>query len=104
MGRHDHLRGARLVHAPQHLQQFDLARRRKRALGLVENIDALPAAALLEEVDKAFAMRPGQKVGRYSAGFPGRLVEVTGNGIEGFGAEEPTGSNLRQPVATKRIS
>ena len=57
----------RSVHPPQQLQEFDLARRRQRQFRLVEDEDALALAALLEEAQKALAMRVREEIGRRAA-------------------------------------
>ena len=90
MGGHDHLADAGLVHAAQQLQELELAGRRQRRFRLVEDEEALPPAALLEEAQEAFAVRMGQEVGRRPPSDSlRRLVEIARDGEEALGAEEP---------------
>ena len=49
-------------------------------------------------------MRPGQEVRWGPARVQRRLIEIAGDRVERFGAEEPAGGDLRQPVRTQRIS
>src|SRR3954468_19002318 len=97
MGRHDDLADAGLVHAAQQLEKVDLTRRRERRLGLVEDEDALAAATLVEEAQKALAMRVGEEIRRRRSAWivKRRLIEIAGDRKEAFGTEEPAIGDLR---------
>ena len=62
-------------------------------------VGGLGAAA---EADEALAMRPRQEIRRRGLGIECGPVEVAGDGIEGFRAEEPAGRHPRQPMRTQR--
>src|SRR5882724_12248674 len=94
---HDDLANPGLLHPPHQLQKFDLARWRQRGFGFVEDEDALPLAALLEEAHESLAVRMGQEI-RIGATD---LVEIPGDGKEALGPKEPAVGDLRQPAGAK---
>jgi hypothetical protein len=79
-------------------------RRGERRFRLVEDEQALALAALLEEAQKALAMRMGEKIRRRAAeGFARGLVEIARDREETFRPEEPTLCDLRQPACAQRL-
>ena len=75
---HDDLAMADVFHLPHQFQQFDLARGRQGGFRFVEDEDALPLAAFVEEAQKTLAVGMGEKVRRRAAAsrFAVDLVEV----------------------------
>src|SRR3984885_6002307 len=100
-GHHD-LADRGLLHPPHQFQELHLARRRQRRFRFVENENALPLATLLEEAQKALAVRMREEVWPSRANVVRGLVEISGDRKETFGPEEPAVGNLRQPACTKR--
>ena len=78
------------------------ARRRQRRFRLVENEDALPLAAFLEEPQKALAVGMREEVRRRLACITCRTVEISCDGEETLGPEEPTVGDLGQPARAQR--
>src|SRR5258708_22482358 len=98
---HDDLANRRLLHPPQQLQKFHLARRRQRGFRFVEDEDALLLATLLEEAQKAFAMGMREEVWPALADFARRIVEISCDRKETLCPEEPAVGNFRQPARTQ---
>src|SRR6202035_6065682 len=101
-GHHD-LADRALLHPPQQLQEFHLARGRQRRFRLVEDEDALAWAALLKEAHETLAVRMGEKVGwgwawRSAGGF----IQISRDGEKALGPEEPAVGDLRQPAGAQR--
>src|SRR5882724_6930474 len=90
---HDDLAMARLIHPPHQLQKFHLARRRQRGFRFVEDVDALPLAALLEEAHESLAVRKGQESRMGAIAF----VEIPGDGKEAL-------MRISCPIRTARDS
>jgi hypothetical protein len=103
-GHHD-LAYRGLLHPPHQLQEFHLARGRQRRFRLVEDEDALALAALLEEAQKTFAVGMREEVRRWSSKWvvPGRMIQVSRDREETFGAEEPAIGDLRLPARAQRL-
>lgn len=97
--RHDHLALAEPVHAAQQLEEFDLAGRRQRRFRLVEDEDAAPLAAFLEDAQKTLAMRMGEEIGAVRAAD---AVEIARHREEALGPEEPAIGDFRQPARPER--
>ncbi len=76
MRRHDDLAMAGAVHPVQQLEELDLARWRQRGFRLVEDEDALPPAAFLEEAQEAFTVRVGQEVRRQVSNVQRCFIEI----------------------------
>jgi len=96
---HDDLANRGLLHPAHQLEEFHLARRRQRRFRFVEDEDALALATLLEEPHKAFAVRMGEEIRRRAAS----PVEISRDGEETLGPEEPAVGDLRQPAGTQRF-
>src|ERR1700722_4882307 len=96
---HDDLADRRLFHPAHQFQEFHLARRRQRGFRFVEDEEALPLAALLEETHEPLAVRMRQEI-RIRAPD---LVEIPRDGKEALGPEEPAVGDLRQPTGAKRL-
>src|ERR1700704_1629964 len=94
---HDSLAVARRIHPPHQFQEFHLARGRQGRFRLVEDEDTLALTTLLEEAHKTLAVRIREEVRRRAAD----LVEISRDGKETLGPEEPAVGNLRQPTRAK---
>ena len=68
----------------------------------VKNKDALAPAALLEEPQKAFAVRMREEIRRGGADIKGRGIEVARDRKETFRAKEPATGDFRQPGGAQR--
>src|SRR5450432_79305 len=102
MRRDDYLAVIVFLHAPQQLHEFDLPRRRQRRFRLVEDKEALPARAFVEEAQKSLAVRMRQKI-RWRPGADRRGVEIARDGEKTFRAKEPAAGDFRQPLRPKGL-
>src|SRR6266852_7414300 len=95
---HDDLANRGLLHPAHQLEEFHLPRGRQCGFRFVEDEDTLPLATLFKEAQEAFAVRIGEEIRTRPS-----LVEISGNGKEGLGPEEPAVGYFRQPACAQRL-
>ena len=100
---HDDLAVTDFLHPPHELQKLHLAYGRQRRFRLVENVDALAIAALVEEAQKTFTVRMREKVRSNFSDVAGGPIEISRHREETLRAEEPTFGDLRQPTCAQRV-
>src|ERR1043166_7373241 len=87
----------------EQVEEPDLARRRQRGFRLVEDEDALPLAALLEEAHETFAVGVREEVGPKVPHILRGFIQITRHREKTLGAEEPTLGDPGQPAGAQRV-